>query len=188
MTRQVLQIIVFSVLALMSFAVWKYFFDVTEVETSKPFTKGYSVKNVELKIIDETGKITAKFKSPNLIKYTDSPIVLINTPLFWTYNNGKEQWLMKSNKAEYNADLAEVKLIDNFVGRSIGGDSPLTIITAKNLLVNIKTKKAYTNDGIVFKQQQIIMTGQDAHVDLKNELLEVNKNVKAVYAAKENNK
>ena len=182
MTRHTLQIIIFFVLALVSFGVWKYYFDIPEVEVSNPFTKGYSIKNVELKIIDETGNITAKFKSPDLIKYTDSPVVLINTPLFWTYNNGKEQWLMKSDKAEYNAESAEVKLIDNFVARLVK-DTSHTTIKANNLLVNINTKKAYTSDGMVFKQRQITMTGQDAHFDLKNEILEVNKNVKAVYAA-----
>jgi LPS export ABC transporter protein LptC len=187
MTRQTLQIIVFAVLAILSFGIWKYFFDVPEVEPIKPFTKGYSVKNVELKIIDETGKITAKFKSPDLIKYTDSPIVLINTPLFWTYDNGEEHWVMKSDKAEYNADLAEVNLIGNFVGRLVEG-APFTIIKANNLLVNIDTKQAFTNDGIVFRQRQITMKGQNAHFDLKNEILEVNKDVRAVYAAKKNGK
>jgi LPS export ABC transporter protein LptC len=163
-----------------SYGIWKYYFDREKQEADKPFTKGYSVENIELRITNEKGKLTAKFKSPSLIRYTDSPILHIKTPLFWLYKEGKQQWKMESDKAEYNAESNEIGLYDNLLAQSVNIDKQ-TSFKAKNLLLNLNNKKAHTADGVRIKQQQFVMTGQNAHFDLENELLEVNNNVKAVY-------
>jgi LPS export ABC transporter protein LptC len=185
MTRQIQQIILFALLAISSYGVWKYYFDKETVTADKPFTKGYSVKNIEMKITDEFGKLTAKFKSPSLIRYTDSPIVFMYSPILWTFKDGKEHWVIKSNKAEYNADLNEVGMYDNLVAQTVN-DSTETIFNADNMLLNLVTNQAHSTNGVTFKQQQFIMTGQDAQFDLKNEILEVNKNVKAIYKSHQN--
>lgn len=182
MTSQIRHIIFFSILALLSFAVWKYYFFKEEIIQDKPFTKGYSVEDIELKITDEQGEMSAKFTSPNLIRYTDSPIIHINSPLFWTYTKGEEKWLITAKDAQYNTVNDEVELQENLVAKTINSDTQ-TSFTAKNLTVNLKTKLAHTEDGIFFKQQQLNMQGQIAKFDLNNETLEVNKNVKAIYKA-----
>ena len=183
MSRQSRHTLVFFILALFSYAVWKYFFDDEKVEVEKPFTKGYSVDNIELKITDETGALTGLFKAPKLIRYTDSPIVHIDKPLFWTYDKGKQHWSIVSDKAEYNADTQDIGLYENLVAKTVNNDSGLSF-TAENLFVNLNTKMATTSDGISIKQKQNTMTGQIAKFDLKNEILEVNNNVKAVYKTK----
>ena len=184
MRRQIQQIIIFSILALISYAIWTYYFNKESINQKKPFTKGYSVKNIELRITDKTGQMTAKFTSPSIIRYTDSPVIFINSPLFWTYDaQGKEHWLMKSNKAEYNAEKDEVGLYDNLIAKTINDESE-TSFKADNILLNLKSKQAHTSDGIILIQQQFTMTGQIAKFDLENEILEVNNNVKAIYATK----
>jgi LPS export ABC transporter protein LptC len=179
--KQTQQIFIFSIISLLSYGVWKYYFDREKTVTDKPFTKGYSVENIELKITNEKGKLTAKFKSPSLIRYTDSPILYIKSPLFWLYKEGKEQWKMQSDKAEYNAESNQVGLYENLLAESANIDKQTSFV-AKNLMLNLNNKKAYTADGVrITQQQQFVMTGQNAHFDLDNELLEVNNNVKAVY-------
>lgn len=183
MSKQVHHILVYFILALSSYALWKYYFDHDKVEVDKPFTKGYSVENIELKITDETGALTAVFKAPKLIRYTDSPIVHIDKPLFWTYEEGKQHWSIKSDKAEFNSDTQQVGLYENLIAQTVDDDSQISF-NAENLLVDLKSKIAQTNDGISFKQQQLSMTGQIAQFDLKNDTLEVNNNVKARYKTK----
>ncbi|MBL4660508.1 MAG: LPS export ABC transporter periplasmic protein LptC [Alcanivoracaceae bacterium] len=184
MNRQIQQIIIFSILALLSYTIWSYYFDREESIQEKPFTKGYSIGNLELRVTDESGNLTAKFKSPSLIRYTDSPVVFMQTPLLWTFKQGKEHWLIKSNKAEYNANLDEVVLYDNLIAKTINDESE-TIFKANNILLNLNSNQAYTKDGIILKQkQEFTMTGQIATFDLKNEILEVNNNVKAIYKTK----
>lgn len=180
MTRQQQQIILFTILALISYVIWQRYFNAEEMTLDKPFTKGYSIENIEMRITDEKGYLTAKFESPNLTRYTDNSIIHIEKPLFWTYSDGKQHWFMESGKAEYNAENDEVNFIDKLSAKTIN-QNPNTYFEAENLLVNLKTKKANTSDGISFKQQQLSMTGQIAQIDLKNETLEVNNNVKAVY-------
>lgn len=181
MSRQRQQIIIFSLLALISYALWNYYFN-KEIEVKdKPFTKGYSVKNLELKIIDDKGLLTAKFISPNLIRYTDSPVVFMDAPQLWTYKDGVQQWLMTSDKAEYDTSLNEVGLYNNLVAHTVNDESK-TVIKANNLLLDLNSKQARTDDGIVFQQtENYKMTGQIAQFDLNNEILEVNNDVKAVY-------
>ena len=174
-------------LALISYAVYKYYFDRLEIIEDKPFTKGYSVENIELKITDEKGQLSAKFKAPNIISYTDSPIINISTPLFWTYKKGVQQWVLKSNKAEYNSSESTVLLSEKVMAQTIGKDNDSNF-EANNLLVNLTTNMATTNDGIKFKQDLFNMTGQIATFNLEKEILEVNNNIKAVYKASAKNR
>ena len=183
MSKQAHHTIIFLILALLSYALWKYYFGEEAVEEIKPFTKGDSVENIELKITDETGALTAMFKSPKLIRYTDSPIVHITKPLFWTYEKGKQHWSIVSDKAEFNSDTQNVGLYDNLTAKTINTESQIEF-NANNLLVDLKSKKANTTDGITIQQQNISMTGQIAQFDLKNETIEVNNNVKARYKTK----
>lgn len=185
MSKQSQHILMFFILSLLSYGIWKYYFDREKTEVDKPFTKGYSVENIELRITNEMGKLTAKFKSPSLIRYTDSPVLYIKSPLFWLYKEGKEQWAMQSDRAEYNAELNDVGLYDNLRAQSANIEKQ-TSFEAKNLIINLNNKKAHTADGVSIKQQQFVMTGQNAHFDLDNELLEVNNNVKAVYKSQFN--
>lgn len=180
MTKQMQNMLFFFVLALISFAVYKYYFDPIIINKDKPFTKGYSIENVELKITDERGQLSAKFQSPNLIRYTDSPLLFIHTPLFWTYKNNQEHWLIQSEKAEFNTDTDEVSLIKDVIAKTIN-DSSETRFTTPSLLVKLKDSTAFTDAGVSLQQKQFNMSGQIAQFDLKNETLEVNNHVKAIY-------
>jgi len=182
-SKQAQQLIIFGVLALLTYGIWNYYFNHEIKEVTKPFTKGYSVKNIELKITDDSGMMTALFKSPELIRYTDSPIIHITNPLFWTYEKGKQHWTFKSDKAEYNPEAQQVGLYDNLIAKTVDENSQM-MFSAKNLSVDLNTKKAITSDGILMQQKKYKMTGQIAKFDLQNEILEVNNNVKASYKAK----
>jgi LPS export ABC transporter protein LptC len=180
MTQQIKQILFFTLLTLLSYAVIKYFFSYEKPIADKPFTKGYSIENIEMKITDDEGLLTAEFKAPTIIRYTDDPKLFINKPLFWLFNNGEKNWVIQSNKAEYNAESENVTLIGDLIAKSTLGDS-FKQFEAKNLTISLKDKIAKTEDGISLKQQQFTMTGQIANFDLKNDILEVNTNVKAIY-------
>ena len=144
MSKQAQHILLFAILALISYAIWKYYFDHEIVEADKPFTKGYSVDNIELKITDETGALTAMFKSPKLIRYTDNPIVHIDKPLFWTYENGKQHWSIVSENAEYNSDTLQVGLYENLKAQTVNDESQM-LFEAENLMVDLKSKIAKTS-------------------------------------------
>lgn len=180
MSQQIRQIIIFSAIALFIYGVWQYFFNKEELIQDKPFTKGYSIENLELKITDDLGKLTGKFISPSLVRYTDSTIMHINKPLFWTYKDGVKHWEVKSNIAEFNPAKNEINFLEELVAKTINDDS-ITEFTANSLLIDLKNNLASTKDGIYLKQQNFAMTGQIAQFNLKNETLEVNNNVKAVY-------
>ena len=132
-----------------------------------------------MKITDEKGQLSAKFKSPHLIRYTDSPLLFIQTPLFWTYNNNQEHWLIQSKKAEFNTNTQEVSLINEVFAKTINGSE--TQFKTPYLLVKLKDSSAFTDAGIFLQQNQFNLSGQIAQFDLKNETLEVRKNVKAIY-------
>ena len=48
-------------------------------------------------------------------------------------------------------------------------------------MLDLTSKKAQTSDGISIQQEQFSMQGQVAHIDLKNKIIEVNNNVKAIH-------
>ncbi|MFK8013712.1 MAG: LPS export ABC transporter periplasmic protein LptC [Marinicellaceae bacterium] len=179
MSKQSQQIMMFFLLALISYSIWKIYFDHEKVATDKPFTKGYSVENVVLKITDETGVLSGEFKSPKLIRYTDSPIVYIEKPEMWTFDNGQQHWSIQSETAEYNSELLHVDLSENLIAKTVNGSG--IRFNAENLFVDLNTKTAHTDAGIILKKELLSMTGQSAKFDLKNETIEVNNHVKAQY-------
>ena len=182
MSDQLKQTVFFGFLALMSYGLYRYFFSYEEALQDKPFTKGYSVENITLKITDEDGFLTAKFKSPSLIRYTDDPSIHILNPVFWTYKNGKMQWQINAEKALYNAEDEEVFLSDKLIAKTVD-TQVATKFEAQNLKINLKTKKAQTTDGIKLEQESFKMSGKVALINMNTQQIEVNNNVKAIYKA-----
>jgi len=180
MTAQNKQIALFAVIALVVYAVWSYYFNREEIKKDKPFTKGYSIEQIEMRMTNADGEISTKFKSPSLIRYTDSPVLFIDSPIVWTYENNKEHWLIKANKAELNTQTNKVELLDDVNAYSLDEKESM-VFTTKNLMLDLSSKKAQTSAGISMQQAQLSMKGQIAHIDLKNKIIEVNNNVKAVY-------
>lgn len=180
MTRQQKHILLFLVLAILIYSIWQIFFNLEKQKSNKPFTKGYSVENLELKITDESGKLVGKFTSPGLIRYTDSELILISKPKMWTYDDAKQHWQIFSEKAEYNNKTNEINFTEELKASSILGDKKSSF-TANSLLVKLDNSTAYTNNGIVFNQTPFTMSGEIAKLDMKKEILEVNDNVKAIY-------
>ncbi len=180
MSTQNKQIALFAVLALVIYAVWNYYFNREEIKKDKPFTKGYSVEKIEMRMTNQEGELSTKFKSPSLIRYTDSPVLFIDSPTVWTYENNTEKWLIKANKAELNTQTDKVELIDNVNAHSLNEKEPMDFST-NFLTLDLTNKKAQTTAGISMQQAQFSLQGQVAHIDLKNKIIEVNNNVKAIY-------
>lgn len=180
MSKQSVQIIIFFILALFSYAVWKIFiFKEIEVK-DKPFTKGYSIDNLELRITDEKGHISARFISPSLLRYTDSDIVLIKSPKLWTYEQGEQNWNFSSKQAEYNHKQNRVNLIEQVKATNLNSDSKINF-TSNDLNLDLVNKLATTDNGIKVEKEQMSMSGEQADFDFKNDKIEVKNNVKVIY-------
>lgn len=185
MSGQKKHILLFCIVSLVVYSSWHIFFVTEKTEVNKPFTKGYSVENIELRITDESGKLAGKFNSPGLVRYTDSDIIHIKKPEFWTYNNGKINWKIDSNSAEFNSNKNEVDFKEKLVAVSLS-ESPKQQFTSNSLKVLLDKHVAVTNSGIIFKQDSAVMSGINATLDLKKQIIEVNNDVKAVYKPKTN--
>jgi len=162
------------------YTIWQVYFVSEDIQTDKPFTKGYSVENIELKITDDSGKLVGKFHSPELVRYTDSDIIHIKMPEFWTYNDGKINWKINSNSAEFDSRKNEVDFKEKLNAESITL-TPKQQFTSNSLRVLLDKHLAVTNNGIIFKQDTATMSGINAILDLKKQIIEVNNNVKAIY-------
>ncbi len=180
MTQHIRQVVLFSFLAFASYGIYKYYFDPLEIEQNKPFTKGYSVENIELKITNDVGKLSAKFQSPSIIRYTNDPTILIANPLFWTYKNGIEHWLLSAQKGTFNSDSRVVFMDQNVEAKTINELSKMAF-KANDLIIDLSSNMAKTENGISLNKTQFSMSGSVAQFDLENEILSVKDNIKAVY-------
>ncbi len=180
MTAQNKQIALFAVIALVIYVVWSYYFNREEIKKDKPFTKGYSVEKIEMRMTNELGQLSTRFKSPSLIRYTDSPILYIDSPTVWTYEDNHENWLIKANKAELNTETNKVELIEDVNAHSLDANESM-VFSSNNLVLDLSQHKAQTSHGVFMRQAQFSLTGQVAHIDLKKKIIEVNNNVKAIY-------
>ena len=98
---RLLQLMVFTVLAFVSYAVYDKYYGSDSETQFKPFTKGYSLEGVVIRTSDEAGEITSTIESPSMIHYADTEISVINEPRY-TIHEKTGDWIFTSNKGEIN--------------------------------------------------------------------------------------
>ena len=108
------------------------------------------------------------------------PLIFIEKPLLWTYVTGNEQWKIEANKGEYDAESNQIKLIDSLQAQLQNSETNRKF-NAQDLMINLENKHAFTDNGITISENQFKLSGQIAKLDLSTNLIEVNKNVKAIY-------
>ena len=98
----------------------------------------------------------------------------------WTYEEGKQNWQFKSKLAEYNHKQDKVKLKEQVKAISLSEDSKINF-SSKDLSIDLKSKHAETENGILVIKDFISMAGDKANFDFKNDKIEVKNNVKVIY-------
>lgn len=180
MSQQLRHILFFLFAGFLTYSVWKYYFDREPEVQDKPFTKGYSVENLELQVTDENGDFVAKFVSPNLMRYTDSDTVHVEKPRMYAYSNQQESWQFDSLKADYDHKRNTVKMMQDVSVKQLNSAKQIQL-KFQNLLVDLHEKKAETDSGVELEKETFNMVGERAWFDFINEKIEVKGNVKVVY-------
>ncbi len=170
MLGQYRQLLVFAILAGVSYAVYEYAFAQEKQMTFKPFTKGYALYDSVVQITDDDGQIHSTIKSPEMIHYADSQLTTIESPQVVMVQN-ESQWTMRSSVATINESQTAIHFPD--VVTVTNDASPPLALETSDMTVYPEQKTTQSPAAIVIHQAGRKISGVGSKIDFNNELIEV---------------
>ena len=170
-SNHIKSLVLFAVLAALSYGLYEYRFSKESSWQFKPFTKGYALFDSEIQFTGDDGVIHTSIASPEIIFYADSEETVIKQPVMF-YNSGDTQWRMESSEAQINAKQSEIFFPQAVVLKTLNSESNTEINTSA-LTMFPEMKKAETKAHMEWLQAQMIMSGEGSVIDLNLQEIEV---------------
>ena len=178
------QVVLFSLLAVLSYAVFEKYFSNEETQQFEPFTKGYALSGVTIQSTDETGQIVTTIKSPAVTHYADTEKTIIQQPNI-KLHEVEGNWLFTSDIGEINPQQTEIYFPNQVVIDLIGieqASDEINIMT-EQLTVDVSNKSGTTPALLSVTQVDSIIKGVGAVVDFKQQEIDI---LSEMYAEFEN--
>ncbi|WP_154223338.1 LPS export ABC transporter periplasmic protein LptC [Marinicella rhabdoformis] len=164
-------LIIFAVLAAISYGLYEYQFADDSEWQFKPFTKGYALFDSEIQMTDEAGQIHTSIVAPEMVFYANSEETKIKQPII-TYQAGKVRWKLESELALINANQSEITFPERVSINTLATENNTTIIT-QALTLFPETKLAKSSAELSMVSDTMSMTGKGSVIDLTLQQIEV---------------
>lgn len=181
-TARLKQLLIFMLIAVLSYFVWQFAFVEIEESKFKPFTKGYSVSDVLLEITDESGQITTVINSPLLLYYADTEITEITKPQVVLKGSDGKSWMFESDKGRYIDSQFELFFPGDVVVQNdaLNIENKITLNTSA-LTVDTENHTAQSEAFIGIKQNNMFFNGVGSFINFSTQEIEVKSNVHAEF-------
>ncbi len=166
------QLLLFAVLALLSYIVYERYYQSDSVRSFEPFTKGYSLEGVVIKSTDESGQVVTTVESPLVIHYADSETTVIEQPRVRLHQDGGD-WLFTSSAGELNADQSQIYFPAQVLLKLMGGPAQAVDIATSGLTVDVIDKTGTTAQAINVNKIGMLLQGLGAVVDFKQQEINI---------------
>ncbi len=179
---RLIQLTVFGLLAVVSYAIYDNFFGTESATQYEPFTKGYSLEGVVIRTSDESGEIVSTMESPSMVHYADTEISMIESPKYTLHQNDGD-WIFTSAKGEINKGQTEV-FFPELVDLSFDSKETEAVnIQTSQLRIEIIKKIGVTDENISVKRPGLILTGLGSLINFNDHSIEI---LEDMYAEFEN--
>ena len=178
------QVMLFSLLAILSYAVFEKYFNDESTQQFKPFTKGYALTGVTIQSTDETGQFITTIESPAVTHYADTEITVIQQPNI-RLHEAEGDWLFTSDVGEINPQQTEIyfpnQVFINLLDTEQASDE-VNIMT-EQLTVDITEKTGTTPALLTLSQIDSSIQGVGAVVNFHSQEIDI---LSEMYAEFEN--
>ena len=176
------QLLLFSLLAVLSYGVYERFFNLSKSDQYKAFTKGYALTGVVLKSTDDTGAVVTTVESPAITHYADSEVTVIEQPNI-TLHETQGNWVFTSESGQINPDKTEIffpeQVVVNLDSETV---NPISITTSA-LKVNVVEKIGRTKAELRLDEVGSLLKGLGAVINFNQQEIEI---LSEMYAEFEN--
>lgn len=166
------QLLLFSILALLSYGLFERYFNDSNESKYQPFTKGYALTGVIIKSTNEDGKIVTTIKSPAITFYADTEKTIIEQPHIMLHEEGGN-WVFKSKTGEINPSKTEIFFPDQVWVNLDTTDVDAVNITTSALTVDVTNKIGTTAALLTMEEPGALIRGLGAEVDFKLQEIEI---------------
>ncbi len=176
------QLLLFSLLTVLSYGVYERFFNLSTNDKYKAFTKGYALTGVVIKSTDETGAVVTTVQSPAITHYADSEVTVIEQPNI-TLHEAQGNWVFTSESGQINPDKTEIYFPEQVVvNLDSESENPITITTSA-LEVNVIDKIGKTKAELKLDEVGTMLKGLGAVINFNQQEIEI---LSEMYAEFEN--
>ncbi len=168
------QVLLFGLLAILSYAVFEKYFNDESSQQFEPFTKGYALTGVTIQSTDETGQIVTTIKSPAVTHYADTEKTVIQNPNIQLHEP-QGDWVFTADIGEINPQQTEMYFPSKVVINLLEGEQAsreVEIIT-EQLTVDVIQKVGTTPALLSMSQIDSIIKGLGAVVNFQQQELEI---------------
>jgi LPS export ABC transporter protein LptC len=177
---RLIQLVIFLMLAILSYGIYDNFFGEETTIEFEPFTKGYSLEGVIIKNSDEHGDIVSTIESPSMIHYADTEVSIINNPKY-TMHEPEGDWVFTSSKGEINKDQTELYFPNKVnLFHESGTDENVSIVT-RELKVDVVAKLGKGKGKITVAKPGLLMTGLGSVINFTDQSVEILENMYAEF-------
>jgi|GEM_PF-1327819 len=179
---RLIQLTAFSLLAVISYAVYDKYYAAEPAAKFEPFTKGYSLEGVVVKTSDESGVIVSTMESPSMIHYADTEVSVITSPKY-TMHQDDGDWVFTSTKGEINKGQTEIYFPEQ-VDLTLDAEGTDAVwVQTSQLKIKITHKTGVTDKEISVKRPGLLLTGLGSVINFTDQTIEI---LEDMYAEFEN--
>ncbi|WP_223788856.1 LPS export ABC transporter periplasmic protein LptC [Marinicella meishanensis] len=181
-TSRFKQLMLFGLLAVLSYGLYQRYFHVDASERFKPFTKGYALTGVVIKSTDDSGQVVTTVRSPTITHYADTEVTVIDQPNV-TLHESQGDWVFTSSVGEINPNKTEI-FFPNRVRIELASPTEQAVtVDTSALLVDVTRKTGTTDNPLVVTQLGSKLRGLGAVVNFNQQEIEL---LSEMYAEFEN--
>lgn len=168
-TGRWIQLVVFALLATLSYAIFNQFFSQDTSIEYEPFTKGYSLEGVVMRSSNEAGDIVSTVESPLVIHYADTEMSVIKEPRYIMHQSDGD-WVFESEQGEINKDQTALY----FPGQvHVQFDAGQLAMVSDDLLVNIDENTGRGQGKIKLEKPGLLLTGLGSVINFTEQSIEI---------------
>ncbi len=182
-TSRIRQLVLFGVLAVVSYALYNKYFGGEASQLFQPFTRGYALTGVTIETTDEQGQIMTTIQSPAVIHYADSEKTLIEQPNVVLHDKGGD-WVFQSLVGEINAQQTQIFFPDEVLinlENQANTQTEELVINTSALTVDMTNKTGKTEAELQMSQVGSLVKGMGAVVDFNQQEIEILSEMYAEY-------
>ncbi len=167
-SARIKQLLLFGLLAVLSYAVFEKYFNDDSTQQFEPFTKGYALSGVTIQSTDETGKIVTTINSPAVTHYADSEKTVIQMPIIKLHEAAGD-WVFTSDIGEINPQQTEIYFPNQVVIdlQGVEEESDEVNIVTEQLTVDVTKKSGTTPALLTMSQVDSVIKGLGAVVSFQ---------------------
>ena len=137
------------------------------------------MENIHLRHMDETGQLLFELRARKMSHFPDDGRATLDDIMLDYYSTDHPPWLLEAREGRIPADRDHLHLSgDVRLEMRLDEDEPLTLLLTPALDVDLQTRLATSDSGVIISRAHSELRGQNMRADLDTGIIQLEHNVR----------